>query len=237
VLTKKNDSGEVLSGARYGLYNSSKKLLKTAVTDDNGKAKFDYDLLPNTNYYVKEITAPEGYALNNEYHLVNRANTAVNDLDNFQNAKLSDHNYSVTDKPFTLKLELNKYNVLNDIKIEGVTFDISLNGKVVKSITTDIYLVNFQVNKLKRIRNIRSIGYDGICIVIDIRKGCSYCKRAAQFSVLVKHDIPVVFTLCNGVDIFKSFTVKNWWRFQLPSLTLYLLRTQSLRLNRIKPIL
>ena len=137
VLTKKNDSGEVLSGARYGLYNSSKKLLKTAVTDDNGKAKFDYDLLPNTNYYVKEITAPEGYALSNEYHLVNRANTAVNDLDNFQNAKLSDHNYSVTDKPFTLKLELNKYDVLNDIKIEGVTFDISLNGKVVKSITTD----------------------------------------------------------------------------------------------------
>ena len=137
VLTKKNDSGEVLSGARYGLYNSSKKLLKTAVTDDTGKAKFDYDLLPNTNYYVKEITAPEGYALNNEYHLVNRANTAVNDLDNFQNAKLSDHNYSVTDKPFTLKLELNKYDVLNDIKIEGVTFDISLNGKVVKSITTD----------------------------------------------------------------------------------------------------
>ena len=137
VLTKKNDSGEVLSGARYGLYNSSKKLLKTAVTDDNGKAKFDYDLLPNTNYYVKEITAPNGYVLDTEYHLVNRANSVVNDLDNFQNAKLSDYNYSVTDKPFTLKLELNKYDVLNDIKIEGVTFDISLNGKVVKSVTTD----------------------------------------------------------------------------------------------------
>lgn len=44
VLTKKNDSGELLSGAKYGLYNSAKKLLKTAVTDDNGKAKFDYDL-------------------------------------------------------------------------------------------------------------------------------------------------------------------------------------------------
>ncbi len=137
VLTKKNDSGELLSGAKYGLYNSAKKLLKTAVTDDNGKAKFDYDLLPNTNYYVKEITAPDGYVLDNEYYLVNRSNTVVNDLDNFQNAKLSDYNYSVTDKPFTLKLELNKYDVLNDIKIEGVTFDISLNGKVVKSVTTD----------------------------------------------------------------------------------------------------
>ena len=138
MLTKKDsNTNDVLSGAKYGLYNSAKKLLKTATTGSDGKAKFDYDLLPNTNYYVKEITAPNGYVLDTEYHLVNRANTAVNDLDNFQNAKLSDHNYSVTDKPFTLKLELNKYDVLNDIKIEGVTFDISLNGKVVKSVTTD----------------------------------------------------------------------------------------------------
>lgn len=113
------------------------KAFKTATTGSDGKAKFDYDLLPNTNYYVKEITAPNGYVLDTEYHLVNRANSVVNDLDNFQNAKLSDYNYSVTDKPFTLKLELNKYDVLNDIKIEGVTFDISLNGKVVKSVTTD----------------------------------------------------------------------------------------------------
>ena len=138
VLTKKDsNTNDVLSGAKYGLYNSAKKLLKTATTGSDGKAKFDYDLLPNTNYYVKEITAPNGYVLDTEYHLVNRANSVVNDLDNFQNAKLSDYNYSVTDKPFTLKLELNKYDVLNDIKIEGVTFDISLNGKVVKSITTD----------------------------------------------------------------------------------------------------
>lgn len=98
VLTKKDsNTNDVLSGAKYGLYNSAKKLLKTAVTDENGKAKFDYDLLPNTNYYVKEITAPDGYVLDKEYYLVNRSNTVVNDLDNFQNAKLSDYNYSVTD--------------------------------------------------------------------------------------------------------------------------------------------
>lgn len=137
VLTKKSDSGELLPGAKYGLYNSTKKLLKTAITGTDGKAKFDYDLLPNTDYYVKEITAPDGYVLDNEYYLVNRANSAASDLDNFQNAKLSDYNYSVTDKPFTLKLELNKYDVLNNIKIEGITFDISLNGKIVKSVTTD----------------------------------------------------------------------------------------------------
>lgn len=138
VLIKKDgNTNEVLSGAKYGLYNSSKRLLKTATTGSDGKAKFDYDLLPNTDYYVKEITAPEGYVLDAEYHLVNLANTVVNDLDNFQNAKLSDYNYSVTDKPFTLKLELNKYDVLNNIPIEEITFDISLNGKNVGSIITD----------------------------------------------------------------------------------------------------
>lgn len=138
ILTKKDsDTKEVLSDAKYGLYNSSNKLLKTAVTGTDGKAKFDYDLLPNTDYYIKEITSPEGYVLDSEYYLVNRANTAVNDLDNFQNAKLSDYNYSVTDRVFTLKLELNKYDVLNNIPIGGITFDISLDGELVTSITTD----------------------------------------------------------------------------------------------------
>ena len=153
LIKKDSNTNDVLSGAKYGLYNSAKKLLKTATTGTDGKAKFDYDLLPNTNYYVKEITAPDGYVLDNEYYLVNRANTVVNDLDNFQNAKLSDYNYSVTDKPFTLKMELNKYDVLNDIKIEGVTFDISLNGKVVKSVTTDsngyACVENLPLGKLK----------------------------------------------------------------------------------------
>jgi hypothetical protein len=138
ILTKKDStSGETLSGAKYGLYNSNKKLLKTATTGTDGKAEFDYNLLPNKDYYVKEISAPSGYVLDSEYYLINRTNTTATDLDNFQNAKLSDYNYSVTDKPYTLKLELNKYDVLNDIPIEGVTFDISLNGKVVKSVTTN----------------------------------------------------------------------------------------------------
>jgi uncharacterized surface anchored protein len=137
VLTKKDDNNAVLSGAVYGLYNSNKKLLKKATTDSDGKARFDYNLIPNTDYYVHEITAPAGYVQDTEYYRINRSNAVGNDLDNFQNAKLTDYSYEVTDKPYELKIELNKYDIINDISIEGVTFDITLDGNFVTSVTTD----------------------------------------------------------------------------------------------------
>ena len=137
VLTKKDDKNTVLPGATYGLYNSSKKLLKTAVTGDDGKARFDYNLIPNTDYYVHEITAPAGYVQDTEYYKINRSNAVGNDLDNFQNSKLSDYGYEVKDKPYELTIELNKYDIINNVSIEGITFDISLDGKNVTSITTD----------------------------------------------------------------------------------------------------
>lgn len=137
VLTKKDDKEIVLSGATYGLYNSSKKLLKTATTRTDGKARFEYNLIPNTDYYVHEITAPAGYVQDAEYYKINRENAVGNDLDTFQNSKLSDFDYEVKDKPYELKIELNKYDIINDISIEGITFDITLDGKPITSITTD----------------------------------------------------------------------------------------------------
>ena len=137
VLTKKDDSNAVLSGATYGLYNGSKKLLKTATTGSDGKARFDYNLVPNIDYYVHEITAPAGYVLDTEYYKINRSNAVGNDLDNFQNAKLSDYGYEVKDKPYELNIELNKYDIINGVSIEGITFDVSLDGKTVATLTTD----------------------------------------------------------------------------------------------------
>lgn len=137
VLTKKDDSNTVLPGAKYGLYNSSKKLLKSGTTGSDGKLRFDYDLLPNTDYYVKEITPPVGYVLDETYYKINRSNTIVNDTDTFENAKLSDYSYEVKDKPYELKIEVNKYDVINNVKVEGIEFDVSLNGKTVGTMTTN----------------------------------------------------------------------------------------------------
>ncbi len=137
VLTKKDDANTVLSGAKYGLYNSSKKLLKSGTTGSDGKLKFAYNLLPNTDYYVKEITAPAGYVLDDTYYKINRSNSVVNDTDVFENAKLTDYGYEVKDKPYELKIEVNKYDVINDVKVEGIEFDVTLNGKSVGTMKTN----------------------------------------------------------------------------------------------------
>ena len=137
VLTKKDDANTTLAGAKYGLYNSSKKLLKTGTTGADGKLRFDYDLLPNTDYYVKEITAPDGYVLDNTYYKINRSNAVVNDTDVFENAKLTDYGYEVKDTPYELKIEVNKYDVINNVKVEGIEFDVTLSGKSVGTMKTD----------------------------------------------------------------------------------------------------
>lgn len=136
-LVKKNGKGEVIPGAKYGLYNANKSLLKTGTTNANGEIKFEYDLVPNTDYYVHEISAPEGYVLDTKYYKVNKANTVVNYTDVFENAKLPEEKITTTEKEFELRIELDKYDIINDVKVEGIEFDVSLNGKSVGTMTTD----------------------------------------------------------------------------------------------------
>ena len=72
------DTGEKLSGAVIGLYTAEElcnqngtvitaadTLLETAETDAEGKAAFEAEL-PFGQYYVKELTAPDGYYLGDE---------------------------------------------------------------------------------------------------------------------------------------------------------------------------
>ncbi len=136
-LVKKNGKGEVIQGAKYGLYNASKALLKTGTTNANGEIEFEYDLVPNTDYYVHEISAPQGYVLDTQYYKVNKANTVVNDTDTFSNAKLPEEKITTIEKEFELRIELDKYDVINNISVEGIEFDVSLNGKSVGTMKTD----------------------------------------------------------------------------------------------------
>ena len=66
-----------VEGAKYGLYNKEKigsieanTLLDRITTNEAGKGTFTVDL-PVGNYYVKEIEAPEGYALSKEIKNIN----------------------------------------------------------------------------------------------------------------------------------------------------------------------
>lgn len=64
IVIKKVDAktNKVLSGAQFGLYDSTDKLLATLTTDNNGLVQFTK--LPWGKYSVKELKAPNGYAVN-----------------------------------------------------------------------------------------------------------------------------------------------------------------------------
>ena len=78
VTKSDRDTGEKLQGAVIGLYTAevlknqageviaeADTLLESVITDTEGKAIFECDL-PFGRYYVKELTAPEGYYLSAE---------------------------------------------------------------------------------------------------------------------------------------------------------------------------
>lgn len=79
VLKKEKDSDKVLSGAIFGLYAaddivSSKgkvllakdTLIELKTTDEDGKIQFVADLPIDSRYYIKELSAPDGYVTDQE---------------------------------------------------------------------------------------------------------------------------------------------------------------------------
>lgn len=79
VLKKEKDSDKVLSGAIFGLYAaddivSSKgkvllakdTLIELKTTDEDGKIQFVADLPVDSRYYIKELSAPDGYVTDQE---------------------------------------------------------------------------------------------------------------------------------------------------------------------------
>lgn len=79
VLKKEKDSDKVLSGAIFGLYAaddiiSSKgkvllakdTLIELKTTDEEGKIQFVADLPVDSRYYIKELSAPDGYVTDQE---------------------------------------------------------------------------------------------------------------------------------------------------------------------------
>ena len=79
VLKKEKDSDKVLSGAIFGLYAADDivfskgkvllakdTLIELKTTDEDGKIQFVADLPVDSRYYIKELSAPDGYVTDQE---------------------------------------------------------------------------------------------------------------------------------------------------------------------------
>ena len=65
---KKDNEGNLLPGARFGIYDEDDALVKEAISGEDGIVRF-YDI-PVGKYTVKEISAPAGYQTSDRYRRV-----------------------------------------------------------------------------------------------------------------------------------------------------------------------
>lgn len=111
LIQKVDQNNTALQGAEFGLYDESGKLVMTAVSDVEGKARFvgaDYG-----KYTIRELSAPDGYLLSREVISIT-----------------IDEGYTNTDKPAATVIDLEK-------KIMCIKADTS--GKPIPGVEFSLY--------------------------------------------------------------------------------------------------
>ena len=132
-ITKTGSANKSLQGAVFGLYKdaaAAEKPIDTQQTDKNGKALFA-DLAAGT-YYVKEIAAPNGYALDTTVRGFTIGGDNAWDVKTEIKNTLKEYSLTLVKKGDDGKL------------LEGVEFEISGNGITKKSASGQDGVVKFE---------------------------------------------------------------------------------------------
>ena len=134
-ITKTGSANNPLQGAVFGLYkdaDAAGEPIDTQQTDKDGKALFA-DLAAGT-YYVKEIAAPNGYALSDEVHtfIIGNGENGLWDPEKKIENTLKEYSLTLVKKGDDGKL------------LEGVEFEISGNGITKKSASGKDGVVKFE---------------------------------------------------------------------------------------------
>ena len=126
VVKKDAENDNVLSGAEFGLYakediNAGDKvivktdtLLSRAVTGEDGKATFTQDL-PFGKYYVKELSAPEGFVSSDEIIEVN-VSYQGQDIETVRLEEIFKNQPTIT--------EFTKSDLTTGVELEGATLTV-----------------------------------------------------------------------------------------------------------------
>lgn len=131
------DTSTLLANAKYGIYSDSActKLVTTVTTDSKGYAKSK--ALPIGDYYIKEITAPEGYVLDiNSYKSVVAYNktTSVYRTDKEQYGAITIY------KEGEVLTDWNGTDFVYETKkLPGVTFKITAGADIYRADGTLVY--------------------------------------------------------------------------------------------------
>ncbi len=124
VIKTDIDTGALLEGAVFELYDSQDEMVETLTTNSNGYAISS--ALEYGDYYIKEIEAPEGYVLNGElysFQILNDEETITLDIAN---------------DPIKGKVEIIKADSETGERLSGALFGIyDDSDNLLEEITTD----------------------------------------------------------------------------------------------------
>lgn len=129
VLKKEKDSDKVLSGAIFGLYAaddivSSKgkvllakdTLIELKTTDEDGKIRFVADLPVDSRYYIKELSAPDGYVTDQEPQEFTFE---------YQGSETSVAEYAFTFEDEQTRVELSKADLTDKKELPGASLKVT----------------------------------------------------------------------------------------------------------------
>jgi uncharacterized surface anchored protein len=125
LIKTDTETGEKLSSAAFGIYDEDNNLIQELTTDEEGYAISSLFLYGN--YYLKEITAPEGYILSDEVYPFSI--TINNQIVHFD----------ISNKIIKGKVEITKTEPISGNALKGVKFGVydSDNNLVEESITNE----------------------------------------------------------------------------------------------------
>lgn len=140
VIKKDAETGEVLSGAIFGLYAKedivdvdgrvivkADTLIEKVVTGEDGTARFISDL-PRGNYYVKEIEAPKGYVKSDE----------VFDVEAEYQEDVAVIEFEAEFENTPIKVEFSKTDITGEKELAGAKLSIiDSEGTVIESWTSE----------------------------------------------------------------------------------------------------
>lgn len=122
TVNKENEIGTKLNNVKFGLFDSKGNKIQEKLTDNNGKIVFDG--LRRGDYTVKELEIPRGHVNENisqEVHITKYEHPSIK----FVNTRIRG------------VIAITKLDEETKEKLPNAKFEISQNGKVIETVTTD----------------------------------------------------------------------------------------------------
>lgn len=213
IVSPTDTTGTPIKGVTVGLFNAKYEEIETLTTSGSGWDVFETNLKYDTTYYLKELSAPAGIKISDDYIEVRRAK--ITDMGNVTNSLMyyslrSTKGNTIINYPFNLNLKIEKYNSLGNYNLANVGFKVITNQDIDKEYTVDITDPEY-ANKAYKAGDV--VGY----VTTDKNGEASYVGLPLMGDEIAENAeyYPYTYTLEEDVDTIPENFVKTAQKFEI----------------------